>query len=81
MTLMVRMREKGQMTLPLEVRRQLGLHQGDLLEASVKDGKVLLELVARQGPTVVSVVYNLDKLVGIVSLGGDAVEDAARYAE
>ena len=81
MTLMVRMREKGQMTLPLEVRRQLGLRQGDLLEASVKDSKVVLELVARQEPTVVSVIYNLDKLVGIVSLGGDAVEDAARHAE
>ena len=47
----------------------------------MKDGKVVLELLARQAPTVVSVVYNLDKLVGIVSLGGDAVEDAARYAE
>ena len=81
MTSVMRVREKGQVTLPLEVRKQLGLRQGDLLEASVKDGKVVLELVARQAPTVVSVVYNLDKLVGIVSLGGDAVEDAARYAE
>jgi predicted RNase H-like HicB family nuclease len=26
-------------------------------------------------------VYNLDRLVGIVSLGGDAVVDAARYDE
>jgi len=81
MASVVRIRDKGQVTLPLEVRKQLGLREGDLLEASVRDGKVVLELVARQGPTLVSVPYNLDKLVGIVSLGGDAVEDADRYTE
>jgi AbrB family looped-hinge helix DNA binding protein len=82
MTSVVRIREKGQMTLPLEVRRQLGLREGDLLEAAVKDGRVVLELVVRRGDAPVSVpVQQLGALMGIVSLGGDAVADSARYDE
>jgi AbrB family looped-hinge helix DNA binding protein len=82
MTSVVRIREKGQVTLPLEVRRQLGLREGDLLEAAVKDGRIVLELVVRRGDAPVSVpVQHLGALMGIVSLGGDAVADAARYDE
>ena len=80
--MLVRVRGKGQVTLPNEVRKQLSLHQGDLLEASVKDGRIVLELVVRCGDGPVAVpISNLDGLVGVVSLGGDAVEDSARYAE
>ena len=79
---LVRVRGKGQVTLPNEVRKQLSLHQGDLLEASVEDGRIVLELVVRRNDTQVVVsTYSLHKLAGIVSLGGDAVEDSARYDE
>ena len=82
MTSVVRIREKGQVTLPLEVRRQLGLREGDLLEAAVKDGRIVLELVVRQTyEPVATPIYNLHGLAGIVSLGGDAVADSARYDE
>lgn len=82
MTSVVRIRERGQVTLPLEIRRQLGLREGDLLEAAVKDGRIVLELVVRRGDSPVSVpVQQLGALMGIVSLGGDAVADAARYDE
>ena len=78
----VRVREKGQVTLPLEVRRQLGLHEGDLLEASVSNGQIVLELVVRRRyEPVLGSAYQLSSLVGMVSLGGDAVVDSARYDE
>lgn len=82
MNSVVRVREKGQVTLPLEVRRQLGLREGDLLEASVKDGQIVLELVVRRRPVpVLGTIDQLDSLIGMVSLGGDAVVDSARYDE
>ena len=82
MNSVVRVREKGQVTLPLEVRRQLGLREGDLLEASVKDGQIVLELVVRRRPVpVLGTIDQLDSLIGMVSLGEDAVVDSARYDE
>ena len=82
MNSVVRVREKGQVTLPLEVRRQLGLREGDLLEASVKDGQIVLELVVRRRSVpVLGTIDELDSLIGMVSLGGDAVVDSARYNE
>ena len=82
MNSVVRVREKGQVTLPLEVRRQLGLREWDLLEASVKDGQIVLELVLRRRPVpVLGTIDQLDSLIGMVSLGGDAVVDSARYDE
>lgn len=35
-------RGKGQLTLPQQIRRQLGLHEGDNLIVSVEDGRVVL---------------------------------------
>ena len=82
MTSIVRVRDKGQVTLPLEVRRQMGLREGDLLEASVKDGQIVLELVVRRRPVpVLGTIDQLDSLIGMVSLGGDAVVDSARNDE
>ena len=39
---LVKLKQKGQLTLPVTVRRALSLGQGDLLEATVEDGKVVL---------------------------------------
>ena len=39
---LVKLKQKGQLTLPVAVRRALSLGQGDLLEATVEDGKVVL---------------------------------------
>jgi AbrB family looped-hinge helix DNA binding protein len=82
MGLLVRIRDKGQVTLPLEARKQLGLQEGDLLEASVDNGRLVLELVVRSTEKPVAVPSsNLEDLVGIMNLGGDAVQDSARYDE
>jgi AbrB family looped-hinge helix DNA binding protein len=39
---LVKLKGKGQMTLPVEIREQLSLDEGDLLEASIEKGKVVL---------------------------------------
>lgn len=39
---LVKLKGKGQMTLPVEIREQLSLDEGDLLEANVEKGKIVL---------------------------------------
>lgn len=38
----VKLKSKGQMTLPIDIRQQLGLDKGDILEAKVQKGKIVL---------------------------------------
>ena len=39
---LVKLKQKGQMTLPAELRETLALNEGDLLEATIEDGKIML---------------------------------------
>ncbi len=39
---LVKLKQKGQMTLPTELRETLALNEGDLLEATIEDGKIML---------------------------------------
>lgn len=39
---LVKLKQKGQMTLPAEIRAALSLKEGDLLEVSIEGGKVSL---------------------------------------
>jgi bifunctional DNA-binding transcriptional regulator/antitoxin component of YhaV-PrlF toxin-antitoxin module len=39
---LVKLKGKGQMTLPVDIREQLSLDEGALLEASVEKGRVVL---------------------------------------
>lgn len=39
---LIKLKQKGQLTLPAEIRRALKLGQGDLLEAEVEDGQIVL---------------------------------------
>ena len=41
--MLVRLRAKGQLTLPDEVRRTVHLQEGDYLAVSVRDGAIVLE--------------------------------------
>ncbi len=40
---LVKVRSKAQITLPAEVRNELGIDEGDLLEARVEGNKIILE--------------------------------------
>jgi len=42
MTALVRIHRKGQMTLPSRLRSAVGVAEGDLIEASIKNGKIVL---------------------------------------
>lgn len=42
MTTLVRIHRKGQMTLPSRLRSAIGIAEGDLVEATVKSGKIVL---------------------------------------
>jgi antitoxin MazE len=39
---LVKLKVKGQMTLPVDIREQLSLGEGDLLEANIEQGKIIL---------------------------------------
>ena len=43
---LVQLSPRGQLTLPAEVRRVLGLRSGDAFRVSIKEGSVVLEPVA-----------------------------------
>lgn len=51
---LVRVKSKAQITLPLEVRRKLGVSTGDYLKVEVRGGEVILkpQAVADRFPTV-----------------------------
>jgi antitoxin PrlF len=36
------LRSKGQLTLPTEIRRRAGLHEGDLLEFAIVEGRIVI---------------------------------------
>ena len=39
---LIKVRGKAQITLPSQIRKALGIHEGDYLEAEVQDNKVVL---------------------------------------
>ena len=43
--MIVSLREKGRITIPVSIRRALGLRVGDRLDLSVKDGTIILKPV------------------------------------
>lgn len=51
---LVRMKEKGQVTIPAIVREQIAAHKGDVFEVAVVDGDIVLkprQLVTRTKPS------------------------------
>jgi len=42
MPTIVRVQHKGQVTIPTRLRTQAGIAEGDLIEASLKNGKIIL---------------------------------------
>jgi len=41
----IRVRKKAQLTLPLSVRKELGVEEGDYLDVQVRDGEIVLKLM------------------------------------
>lgn len=74
--MLVQVKKKAQITIPLKIRQATGIDEGDMLEVEVKNNEIVLKLVRkpkiRLNPVPVS---ELKKLRGIFSIGGDAVKD------
>lgn len=80
--LVVALRTEGAVIIPKALRERLGLRAGDLFEVDIKGGDVVLHprpvgRLVLHGVKAAAV----DKLVGMVSLGGDSVEDKKRLYE
>ena len=60
---------KGQVVLPSPIRRKLGLRPGDVLAASVEDGRIILR---RQGVPVRACRIVTDRVTGLPVLAGAA---------
>lgn len=74
--MLVQVKKKAQITIPLKIRQATGIEEGDMLEVEVKNKEIVLKLVRkpkiRLNPVPVS---ELKKLRGVFSIGGDAVKD------
>lgn len=44
MSELIQVRKKAQVTLPLSVRRQLGVEEGDYMDVQVRDGEIVLKV-------------------------------------
>jgi len=78
----VRVKQKGQVTMPNGVRELLSLREGDLLRVTMEGRRIVLEpIVQGRAVAVPFDVRRLDGLVGVASLGGDAVKDAEQDDE
>ncbi len=44
MSELIQVRKKAQLTLPLSVRRKLGVEEGDYMDVQVRDGEIVLKL-------------------------------------
>ncbi|MDV2989070.1 MAG: AbrB/MazE/SpoVT family DNA-binding domain-containing protein [Dehalogenimonas sp.] len=44
MSELIQIRKKAQLTLPLSIRRQLNIEDGDVVDVRVQDGEIILKL-------------------------------------
>ncbi len=73
----MRLKARGQLTLPKAGTESLGLKPGDLARLRVEGGRLIIEPLPPGGPRPVWVeACRLTSLAGTVVLGGDAVKDA-----
>lgn len=74
--MLVQVKKKAQITIPLKIRKAVGIDEGDVLDVEVKDKEIVLKPVRRPKIKLKPVpASELKKIVGIFSIGGDAVKD------
>ena len=82
---LVTVKTKFQVTIPLEVRAKLGIDEGDLLEAEVENGRIVLTpkvIVDRDPVTDAAIREGLKDLEeGRVSPVFSSVEEMKQYLE
>ncbi|MCI0468955.1 MAG: AbrB/MazE/SpoVT family DNA-binding domain-containing protein [Nitrospirae bacterium] len=74
--MLVQVKKKAQITIPLKIREAAGIAEGDVLNVEVKNKEIVLMPVKRRKIKLKLVpAKKLKELEGIFSLGGDAVKD------
>ena len=70
-----KLKEKGQITLPIDIRRQINAQKGDIFDVQVDNGKVIMTLQrlvpVSQEPTII----DLSRFVGAASGTFGSVQD------
>lgn len=80
--MVVHLQKKAQITIPLKVRKAVGISEGDVLDVTVRDNEIVLRPVKSKKVQLKPVdVSILDELTGTFSIGGDAVKDTANLYE
>jgi AbrB family looped-hinge helix DNA binding protein len=81
--MLVQVKKKAQITIPVKVRENIGIEEGDILDVKVKNREIVLKPVKKRKIILKTVdIEMFSKLKGIASLGGDAVKDSeALYEE
>jgi len=74
--MLVQVKKKAQITIPLKIRETMGITEGDMLDVEVRNREIVLSPVKRTQIKLRPVpASELKKLRGIFSIGGDAVKD------
>ncbi|MCL4492096.1 MAG: AbrB/MazE/SpoVT family DNA-binding domain-containing protein [Nitrospirae bacterium] len=74
--MLVQVKKKAQITIPLKVREAVGITEGDVLDIEVRNKEIILKPVHKAKIKLRPVpASELKKLEGIFSIGGDAVKD------
>jgi AbrB family looped-hinge helix DNA binding protein len=81
---LVKLKEKGQVTIPAAVRAQISAHKGDMFEVDVANGNIVLkprDIVSRKRPTATKVKQGVDISSWIGSGKGlfQSPEEAAEF--
>lgn len=84
--MIIDLRKKSQITIPKEIVAQLSLQEGDHLDASVKDGVIILEPVAVYSKSYIKkiedTIMKLNEESNEYNVGPfKTVEDAIEYLE
>lgn len=77
--MLVQVKKKAQITIPIKVREAVGITDGDLLDVEVRNREIVLKPVTTvtKGKIKLKLVAasELKKLRGAFSIGGDSVKD------
>lgn len=75
--MLVQVKRKSQITIPLKAREAAGIAEGDVLDLEVKNKEIILKpVISKKMKIKLIPARELKKLEGIVSLGGDSVKDS-----
>ena len=75
--MIIQLKKKAQITIPLKVRKVFGIQEGDMLEVVVKGKEIVLRpMVPRKRRIKLLDPKVLKEMEGILSAGGDSARDS-----